>query len=109
MLDDAVASCKSLGESLWGGNQNNAEAIQSNLDYLVYEGQYSPSQHFWIASHGGTPRTLSATGRIAASFTPFASLPVLCTQNAPFSSSTYQNNGSQWQVTVHSNNEYYTG
>jgi hypothetical protein len=108
-LENAVAVCKSLGETLWGNDQHTAEIIQSNLDYLVYEKHFDSSQSFWIAPYGRIPRTVSATGKISTSITPLASLPVLCTQTAPFSSSTYQNNGSQWQVTVRSNNEYLTG
>ena len=107
----AASACAALGEQLWSPELKTS-SIQPNLDYLTSGGQFSADQQYWIASTRNTSRAIDGHGNIANTSTTLSAylqLPVLCTQSAPFSNSTYQNTSSQWQVTVHSNNEYITG
>ncbi|KAK2629552.1 hypothetical protein QTJ16_000372 [Diplocarpon rosae] len=108
----AASACAALGEQLWSPELSNA-SIQVNLDYLAYQGKYSPDQEYWIAPSGSDRRTIDGKGEIAknttATFNSHARLPALCTQSAPYSNSTHDDTSLKWQVTVHSNGEYITG
>lgn len=106
-LKQAMASCESLSETIWKPS-SGPSSIKSDLDYLVYQRKYSPSQHYWIAPVRGAPSTINADGDItkAAAHTH---LPVLCTQSAPYSTEYSSNTSSTWQVAVQSNNEHITG
>ncbi|PMD26025.1 alpha/beta-hydrolase [Hyaloscypha hepaticicola] len=107
----AASACAALGEQLWSPELKTS-SIQPNLDYLTSGGQFSADQQYWIASTRNTSRAIDGHGNIANTSTTLSAylqLPILCTQSAPFSNSTYQNTSSQWQVTVYSNNEYITG
>ena len=105
--ESAAVNCATLGEQLWRPELRTA-SIQPNLDYLTYEAKYSASQQYWIAPAKSGPRAIDGEGHIKA-VNPHLDLPALCTQSAPFSNSTYQDTSPQWQVGVHSNNEYLTG
>jgi hypothetical protein len=98
----AEADCASLGEQLWAPELKTAN-IQPNLDYLTFEG-CSADQKYLIAGS----RAIDGKGRISKADSN-TRLPVLCTQSAPFSNSSFQDASSKWQVSVHSNNEYLTG
>ncbi|KAF2102307.1 alpha/beta-hydrolase [Rhizodiscina lignyota] len=99
--NDANSACKALGEELWEtGN------IQANLDYLLYERKYAPWQRFWIG--GSSPSTIDAEGHVRSGHRDEC-LPVLCTQTAPYSNGTQQDNSTTWQIMVNSNNELLTG
>ncbi|KUM64196.1 hypothetical protein ACN42_g2899 [Penicillium freii] len=104
---EATDSCQKLGESLWGTNSSYRN-IQSDLDYLVFQGKYTRNQRFWTASEFSKLSTIDTNGRVNKASAD-EKLPVLCTQSAPFSTSTFQNTSAPWQVTVHSNDEYLTG
>jgi hypothetical protein len=103
----ARESCLKLGENLWGAKSNPRD-IQSDLNYLVYQGKYPQSQHFWTASDHRKPSTINANGQIKSAKAN-KKLPVICTQTAPYSNITFQDTSAKWQVTVNSNNEYLTG
>lgn len=103
-LKQAISSCESLGESLWAA-KSGFKNIQHDLDYLVYQGKYPRSQHYWIAPIHNTPSTINADGRISRA-TPDTHLPVLCTQSAPYSTPYSKDTNSTWQVSVQSDNEY---
>jgi hypothetical protein len=103
----AAADCAALGEQLWEPGLKTA-SIQPNLDYLTYENKYRSSQQYWIAPDASRPRVIDGEGNIKV-VSHRLNLPALCTQSAPFSNSTYQDTSRQWQVTLHSNNEYLTG
>lgn len=60
---EATKSCLELGETLWKSD-SGFELIQSDLDYLVYLGSYSPKQQFWTASHNQKSSTINADGQI---------------------------------------------
>lgn len=104
---DAVAGCQEIGEQLWSEGLDTA-SIQPNLDYLVYQGQVSNDTQFWVASKGNGTSAFDVAGQVS-SVDSDSLLPALCTQSAPFSNSTYANTSSEWQVTVHSNNEDLVG
>ncbi|KAF9893528.1 hypothetical protein FE257_010840 [Aspergillus nanangensis] len=104
----AKSGCQALGESLWGSGGSFSQ-IQSNLDYLVYQGQHHQGQRYWISpDHRGAPRAINGRGSITRA-TASDSLPVLCTQTAPYSNETHKDTSSKFQVTVSSNNERITG
>jgi hypothetical protein len=105
--ESAAADCAALGERLWGPELKTS-SIQSNLDYLTYEGIYRASQQYWISSDRFGARVINEAGCIEPA-QHHLDLPALCTQSAPFSNSTYQDTSSKWQITVRSNNEYLTG
>lgn len=105
--ESAATDCTALGEQLWAPELKTA-SIQPNLNYLTYENEYSATQQYWIAPNAAGPRAINGKSQIAA-VSPHLHLPVLCTQTAPFSNSSYQDTSPEWQVTVYSNNEYITG
>lgn len=105
--ESAAANCAALGEQLWRPEWNTA-SIQPSLDYLTYENKYHAGQQYWISPNSADYRAIDRHGYIKI-VSPHLHLPALCTQSAPFSNSTYQDTSRQWQVTVHSNNEYLTG
>jgi predicted GIY-YIG superfamily endonuclease len=78
------------------------------LEYLVYQGKYTANQRFWAASHDRKPSAINARGQIKSA-SKDEKLPVLCTQTAPYTNSTFQDTSSKWQVNVRSNNELITG
>lgn len=105
--EDAVAGCKALGEELWSP-ENAPASIQSNLDYLVYEGKATKQSNFWVAAQGRTTRAISASGEVS-SVSSSLTLPALCTQSAPLANLSTVGTESEWQVSVHSNNEELVG
>ncbi|KAG8161459.1 hypothetical protein KVR01_008446 [Diaporthe batatas] len=105
--EDALASCQALNEELWSPGLGSA-SIQPNLDYLVYEGKATKHSIFWIAAKNNQTLALSASGKIKTAH-PGQELSVLCTQSAPFANSTSTDTNTEWQVSVHSNNEDLVG
>lgn len=107
-LEEATEACNALGEPLWGSAPSTPADIKVDLEYLSYRGDYHDDQRFWISPVNGTGRTIDLKGTIATAESNHL-YPVLCTQSAPYSTEDYQNTSSQYQVTVHANNEYLTG
>ncbi|CAG8926062.1 unnamed protein product [Penicillium salamii] len=103
----ATESCLQLGATLWG-SESGPETIQSGLEYLAYIGKYAPGQRFWTASKHQKPSTLRTNGRIQTSSAD-QKLPVLCKQIAPYSNNSFQDTSEQWQVTVESHSQRFTG
>ncbi|KAH8809183.1 Alpha/Beta hydrolase protein [Xylogone sp. PMI_703] len=104
---EAASDCTALGEELWAP-ELGVSSIPENLGYLVYQGKYDSEQQFWVAPAGSQPRAINIEG-VVSDVSPHLHLPALCTQTAPFSNHSFQDNSPQWRVTVHSNNEYITG
>lgn len=104
---DAVLGCQALSEDLWSPELGTA-SIQTNLDYLVYEGKAEEDSSFWIAAQSNRTRALSASGNVTTA-EPGQELSVLCTQSAPFANSTSTDTRAKWQVSVQSNNEELVG
>ncbi|TVY89163.1 Bile salt-activated lipase [Lachnellula willkommii] len=101
----ASAACTELGETLWIPESKTAN-IQINLDYLTFRGN-SRNQKYWIAPSETAARTIDGEGQISEAIdSGNLHLPALCTQSAPFSNITTQDNSTRWQVKVHSNNEF---
>ncbi|KAK3379349.1 Alpha/Beta hydrolase protein [Lasiosphaeria ovina] len=105
--DDAVAGCQALGEQLWSPELNTA-SIQSNLDYLKFQGKTNGSATFWIAAQGNATRGISLSGAVSPASSTLQ-LPALCSQTAPYSTGGSQDTSSQWRVTVDANNQTLTG
>src|SRR3954466_7926769 len=82
----AAKACAELGETLWTPESKTA-SIQTNLDYLSFQGKYTDDQLYWIAPTTTAKRAIDGKGRIANSttFSPHSQLPAFCTQSAPFS------------------------
>ncbi|KAK0621458.1 Alpha/Beta hydrolase protein [Bombardia bombarda] len=114
---EAVTACQALGEQLWSPELNTA-SIQTNLDYLQYQGRAGNSTTFWIAaaaaaaaaaaSTSSTARAIGVSG-VITSVDAAQRLPALCTQTAPYSSENVQDTGPTWQVAVEANNQTLTG
>ncbi|KAI0455322.1 Alpha/Beta hydrolase protein [Xylaria acuta] len=103
----ASRSCQALGEQLWSP-ELGISGIQTNLNYLGYTKYYEELPGFWIGPDHVTGQTLDIHGNVSRP-SEVLELPVLCTQSAPFSSDTSQDNSKKWHVKVRSNNEYITG
>lgn len=104
---EAVSGCHALSEELWSPEQGTA-SIQRSLDYLLYEGVANNDTKLWIAAQDDRMRAVDVFGNV--SMVPSGSeLPVLCTQSAPFTNTSYTDTSTEWQVSVHSNNEDLVG
>ncbi|OOQ91345.1 cholinesterase [Penicillium brasilianum] len=106
-LQNALNSCKSLGESLWDSSSGFGN-IQNDLDYLVLQEKTTLNQRYWIAPVHGTPSSIDASGHVKKA-SANEHLPVLCTQTAPYSTPDIKDTNATWQVTVESNKQYLTG
>lgn len=106
-LKKAMQSCQSIGEKLWS-IEAGVSTIKHDLSYLLYRDKKKTNQRYWIAPIHGTPSTIDVNGKSKQASSD-DNLPVICTQTAPFSTPSFQDTNSTWQVTVHSNNEYLTG
>lgn len=106
--EDAAAGCEALSEKLWSP-ENTSASIQTSLDYLVYQGKATKDSQFWVAPARNVTRAISASGQVLTVHGNL-SLPVLCTQSAPLATAAEtDNNSSEWQVSVRSNNEELVG
>ncbi|KAH7382860.1 cholinesterase [Cadophora sp. MPI-SDFR-AT-0126] len=104
---DARSACNAVGEQLWSPNMPTS-SIQSNLDYLTYQGEYEANQDYLIAPDSDGPRAITGKGKFKkVSGDP--ELPVLCTQTAPFSNATYKNSSEKWQISVKTGGSLVTG
>jgi hypothetical protein len=92
-----------LGEQLWAP-ELKAASIQSNLDYLVYQGKAERQTMFWIASDGSHDRVIDAAGYVSYVSAKLRLL-ALCTQSAPYSNKSYMDTDEKWQISVHSNSQ----
>lgn len=117
--DEAAASCEALGEALWSpitaenstSSSSSNSSIQTDLDYLVYQGKATNESLFWVASdESGSARTISASGAVSVVVgNSSLSLPAICTQSAPLATSEETDNSTEWQVSVRSNDEDLVG
>lgn len=97
----ASSACAALGEKLWYPNGDD-----DFLNYLTYEGKPGP---YWIAGHQGPScKTINSSGKQGTLHCPNR-LPALCTQSAPLSNLTYNDNSTTWQTTVSSGGKQITG
>ena len=84
---EAESTCAKLGETLLQVNGSHFSSdITSTISYLNYVGEFKKGQEFWIDS-SSSPRELcrTITNDAKLAFSSCArSLPVLCSQSAPF-------------------------
>ncbi|KAI0118712.1 cholinesterase [Nemania sp. FL0031] len=104
---EASKSCQVLGEQLWSP-KSGLSNIQKSLDYLKYSKNHAESSKFWVGPESLYGQIIDFNGHVSRA-SETLTLPVLCTQSAPFSNETSQDRDERWQVTIHSNNEYLTG
>ncbi|CAG8099817.1 unnamed protein product [Penicillium olsonii] len=95
---EATESCVRLGATLWR-SEPGPEIIQSGLKYLLHLGRYSSGQRFWVSPKYQKPSSLNTNGQIEVSSAE-ERLPVLCTQTAPYSNSTFQDTSAQFRDRV---------
>jgi hypothetical protein len=107
---DASAACEALGEKLFNPLSSLVDEVQQSLNFLIFSGKFEAGQQFWIASEGSNQRAINTHGGFSlGNGVSRLSLPVLCTQTAPFSDIGFQNTSSQWQISLESNNQILTG
>ncbi|ORX38959.1 hypothetical protein BD324DRAFT_300541 [Kockovaella imperatae] len=94
---DASEACERYGEKLW------CARYADFLPYLEYEGR---GGLYWAK---GMCVNITADGLQDATCTSSQQLPALCTNSAPLSSATMQNNSTYWQVQVKTNDQHITG
>lgn len=100
----AQEACASLGEMLWYPDEFGSNG--AFLKYLAYEGMNGP---YWIAGRQGPScKDFTADGVQGLDHCPIQ-LPALCTQTAPLSNLTFQDNSTKWQSTVSSGDQSWTG
>jgi carboxylesterase type B len=107
---NAAQTCQALSESLWSpSKQNFGAGLNSSLAYEVYAGHYASNQLFWIAAeskHWSGPWQHHSMQHCQAmdvhghchDVNCEEHLPVLCTQSAPASTSTFANTSAAFQV-----------
>jgi carboxylesterase type B len=106
-FQEAVTSCKALGEELWKPDTSD-HGLAIVKDHLLAGQSSNGTAKAWIASEGDSVRAITSSGELVSS-DESAALPVLCTQTAPFSDKTTEDKSEQWQIQVESNNEVLTG
>ncbi|PVH87965.1 alpha/beta-hydrolase [Cadophora sp. DSE1049] len=104
---DAELACKALGEQLWSPNLGTS-SIQTDLNYLTYQGQYDINQNYLIAPSADVWSAITGQGKVRK-ISGDLKLPVLCTQTAPISNATYKDNSEKWQISVKTGNMLVTG
>lgn len=99
----AAKECAALSESLWTPPAEKSD--QEFLNYLAFEGKRGP---YWIADGRSSCGEVTGNGiSVIEHCQPF--LPALCTQSAPLSNMTYQDNSTEWQTTVMTGEQEITG
>ncbi|KAH7313420.1 crystal protein [Stachybotrys elegans] len=106
-FEEAVASCRALGEELWKPALG-AASIDAAVTQITTKGLFEKSPEIWVAPESRAPQALSASGEVVEAEAS-AELPVLCTQTAPFSDPSFQDTAEEWQTIVSSNNEELVG
>lgn len=98
----AQQACTVLGEKLWYPGAGNGNFLR----YLAYEGKDGP---YWIAGRQGPScKDFTADGIQGLKHCPNL-MPALCTQSAPLSNATYADNSTNWQTTVSTGQQTFTG
>ncbi|KZT69948.1 carboxylesterase from carbohydrate esterase [Daedalea quercina L-15889] len=100
-----MAACEALAETLLPVNETffTSELVYS-LRYLTYEGAYSESQLYYVASSGSTCQAVDSQGAVS-SVSCDAVLPALCSQSAAIGAAAEPTNS----LTVSASNLTITG
>jgi hypothetical protein len=105
----AASACRALGESLWDPWAGTGKGLRFDDTLLkLLKAEVEESLGAWVAEKEGKPYRLLGSGALEV-YKQSVELPVLCTQSAPFSNSSYQDKDVRWQVEVSANNENLVG
>ncbi|KAK0721821.1 Alpha/Beta hydrolase protein [Lasiosphaeria miniovina] len=108
----AKTACALLGEVPWDPDAASfTAALNASLAYQVYQGIASADQLYWVAKaddEGDSCRGMDATGA-EYDVDCLTKNPVLCTQSAPVSTSSFANNSLSWQVSHFVGNKQLAG
>ncbi|KAK4233227.1 hypothetical protein C8A03DRAFT_39081 [Achaetomium macrosporum] len=100
-FEDGRASCALLGEEPWSREKADFQtALSKSLGYQEFQKAAPKHQLYWISkakSCDATCRAVDAQGKVHRVDCE-KELPMLCTQGAPVSTSTANNNSAHWQV-----------
>ncbi|AEO66278.1 uncharacterized protein THITE_20881, partial [Thermothielavioides terrestris NRRL 8126] len=111
-FDAGYASCKLLNEAPWSPETADFNAaLRNSLAYQEYLGIARKDQLYWISkakSCDAACRAIGSDGR-THQVDCAKKLPTLCTQSAPLSSSSSDNNSAHWQVQQVVGNKVLTG
>ena len=82
----------------------------ASLDYQIYEKIAPKDQIYWVLKlqDDTVCRGIDATGELH-DVDCTSELPILCSQSAPISNSTFANNAMDWQVSQFVGNKLVTG
>ena len=110
--DVSQSVCAKLGEKLWKPKPGNCKRATPALpfsDYLKFDGKADGSSKFWVNSDSGS-NAVDIAGRPSKVDSGSNSrLPGLCTNTAPYSTQSFQNSTSQWQISLDVNGQTLTG
>ncbi|KAM7211772.1 alpha/beta-hydrolase [Rhypophila decipiens] len=107
----AKFSCDLLGEIPWNpDNTDFDDTLKAALGYQIYEKLAPKDQLYWVLKlqDADICRGIDATGE-AHDIDCLSELPMLCTQSAPLSNSTFADNSVNWQVSQFVGNKLLTG
>ncbi|KAK4247277.1 hypothetical protein C7999DRAFT_32252 [Corynascus novoguineensis] len=111
-FDTGRAACALLGEEPWSPEMAEfSSVLNTALGYQEYQHIAPKNQLYWVSKTEPSRRTcraIDARGR-AHDVDCRKKLPILCTHNAPVSSSTSDNNTATWQVQQTVGNKVLTG
>lgn len=102
---EAEAACAAIGESLWSPPQTT-NPKHNYLQFLVHQGLGGP---YWTGSKYGPVCEYVGTNGFSQSRHQPDMMPAVCTNTAPLSNLTYQDNSTLWQTQVKAGNSWYTG
>lgn len=112
-LVEAQAICGSLSESIADFSSLSPDVtsdFQNLLDYQVHIGTFGSEQLLWVKqSNPATCEAVRANDLAIIRTSCTATLPVLCTQSAPYSNSELQDASPRFQSSVNSQGRTFVG
>lgn len=100
-----------MGETPWNpDNTDFHDTLETSLGYQIYEKIAPKDQLYWVLKlqDADVCRGIDATGE-TKDVDCLTELPILCTQSAPLSNSTFADNSMNWQVSHFVGNKLLTG
>ncbi|KAK6193953.1 hypothetical protein LQW54_011954 [Pestalotiopsis sp. IQ-011] len=106
----AISSCAQLSESIWDLSAQFDAGLNTSISGLLFDGDITKDQLFWISSDQDADdcQGINTSGH-AQRVDCESELPVLCTQSAPVSNSSYSDTSAKWQITHPVANSTFTG
>jgi hypothetical protein len=108
--DASQSVCAKLGEKLYKPKtdcKRDTAAALPFADYLKFDGKADSSSKFWVSPDSGS-KAVDIAGRKADSASN-SKFPGVCTNTAPYSTQSFQNTSSQWQISLDVNGQTLTG